>query len=151
MGSENTTMLLDWNSLRSANLERHLYTVADVAAHPFKYENSEKCQVITEVLTAAYRKSIILSVPRCQKFYYFGTETQGSIVCSTCMIGARYALFSVNNSAFINFLHTHSYILAYCFFCNNRIPYISVKSCQCNRDVHELFRYVPMYRVLCKK
>lgn len=151
MGSENTAMLLDWNGLRSNNLYRYPYTVADVAVHPFKYENSDKCSVIPEVLTAAYKRSLVLAVPRCQKFYYFGTETQGSIVCSICMIGARYALFSVKKSAFVNVFHVHSNILAYCFICNNRIPYISIKSCQCNRNVYELVKFAPMYRVIRTK
>lgn len=148
MGSE--AMLLDWNGLRSNNLYRYPYTVADVAVHPFKYENSDKCPVKSDVLTAAYKKSILLAVPKCQKFYYFGTETQGSIVCCSCMVGARYTLFSVKKTAYINLIHVHSTSLAYCCYCNNRMSYISIKRCQCNRDDHELVKYAPMYRKLCK-
>lgn len=157
MGSENQEYglyadlhppLLDWDALRSADLDRHPYAVADVAVYPFKFANSEKCEVIPQVVTAAYVKGIVWAVPRCQQFYYMGMEARGSVVCEKCMRGARYALFSVYDSAYVNLLHVHSNSLANCLHCKRRIPSISVKKCECNKNEEELIRTAPMYRCI---
>jgi len=140
--------LLDWNVLRSPDLDRHPYSVADVAVYPFKFENSEKCEVIPEVLTASYNKSVILAAPRCQQFYYLGTQERGSVVCATCMRGARYTLFSVYESAYVNLMHSHTIFLARCFYCLCKINSISIKKCECNKNVEELIRFAPMYRCI---
>lgn len=120
--------------------------VANVALHPFKYPNSEKCEVIPEVVTAAYKKGIMWVSPRCQQYYYFGIEGRGSVVCEKCMRAARYALFSVYDSAYVNLLHAHLNQMANCLHCNSRIPSVSIKKCQCNKNEEELVRSAPMYR-----
>lgn len=141
-------ILLDWDALRSGDLDRHPYSVADVAVYPFKFPNSEKCEVIPGVVTAAYKKSIILAAPRCQQFYYMGIEGQGSVVCPKCMRGARYALFSAYTSAYVNLMHVHSNTLADCLYCKCKIPSVSVKKCECNKNVEQLIRMAPMYRCI---
>lgn len=140
--------LLDWEGLCRADLQRRPYSVADVAVYPFKYANSEKCEVIPQVVTAAYAKGIIWAVPRCQQYYYFGIEGRGSIVCERCMRAARYALFSVYDSAYVNLMHVHSNSLTNCLHCKGRIPSVSVKKCECNKNELELVRSAPMYRCI---
>jgi len=140
--------LLDWEALCRVDRQRHPYSVADVAVYPFKFANSEKCEVIPQVVTAAYVNGIIWAVPRCQQYYYFGVEGRGSVVCEKCMRAARYALFSVYNSAYVNLLHVHSNSLANCLHCNGRIFSVSVKKCECNKNEEELIRSAPMYRCI---
>lgn len=144
--SEDSTQLIDWEALCRADLQRHPYIVANVALHPFKYPNSEKCEVIPEVVTAAYMKGIKWPVPRCQQYYYFGIEGRGSVVCEKCMRAARYALFSVYDSAFVNLMHVHINQMANCLHCKGRIPSVSIKKCQCNKNEEALVRSAPMYR-----
>lgn len=145
---ESQDYLLDWDVLKGADLDRYPYSVADVSVYPFKYENSDKCDIIPEVISAAYRNSINLAVSRCQQYYYIGTESQGSVVCQNCMRAARYTLFSVFKTAFINLMHVHFNSLPICFYCKCKIQSISIKKCVCNKNVEELVRSAPMYRVL---
>ncbi|CAH1997994.1 unnamed protein product [Acanthoscelides obtectus] len=52
----------------------------------------------------------------------------GSIVCERCIIGARYALFSICDG-YVNKLHIHSKNLAKCLYCERRIASNSIRKC----------------------
>ncbi|CAH2017474.1 unnamed protein product [Acanthoscelides obtectus] len=114
--------LIKWSELQDGYRVRYPYGLS--------YEGSVRnAYVEWSVCQESYARGVEWSEERCQQYYYIGTSMMGSIVCERCIIGAKYALFSIYDDGYVNKMHIHSKHLAKCLYCERRIASSSVRQC----------------------
>ena len=136
--------LLNWDTLRSADLVRRQYSVEDGNLCWFP------CEVKPEVLNYAYMRGTYYPLQRCQTYFYIGTQNFGSVICELCLPAARYTVFSVYDSAFIYKIHIHMDNLSMCLHCNRRIGSLALRNCEAHENEKDLIMYQKLYRCLHK-
>lgn len=142
----NKVSLLDWKALRNPHLQRWRYTVENVSS--FIFPNILNNPVNEGILNYLYTQATPSSVKRCQQYYFFGIEGAASVVCEKCLPSARFAVFSIFNSAYINFLHAHIHATLQCHHCNKKMESISASRCETGRNESDVITIEPRYRCL---
>ena len=140
--------LINWKLLTYRDFIRYQYQVIEITTHPDPFHYRDNWEVLTSIVGYAYRKGVYRSTVRCQHMYYFGIEGFGSIVCEKCMCGARFALFSLYETAYVNKIHAHSLFAAKCQYCNQLIGSTPISKCEENKNEVGIFLISPLYRCL---
>lgn len=120
--------LINWGDLQKSEMERQPYGVLDVRSGTAG--NGNNLFVESIAIVEAYTRGIEWSKEMCQEYNFIGSREKGSIVCEQCLPSARYAVFSVNDSAYTKQIHVHDNRLAKCLSCDKRIKAKCVKLCR---------------------
>lgn len=126
--------LIDWFRINESDCQRWRYI--EVLSDNFLQSGEKK--IIPKVVLYAYNKGIFFPVQMCQSYFYVGIENTGSIVCPTCLVGARYGAFGISEKAFIVNFHVHAHSLAVCLYCRKRISSTRLNKCSLNPNCQSL-------------